>query len=68
MVVLSLKSKEKEKRRIMQTIHPENHHRGTETLSLITAGYEKLCAYVWRGSVCFIAAAFCIALVQMLIV
>tara|TARA_B110000305_G_scaffold119751_1_gene134423 strand:- start:763 stop:1113 length:351 start_codon:yes stop_codon:yes gene_type:complete len=51
-----------------QNIHPENNRRGTETLSLITVGYEKLCAYLWRGSLCFIAAVFCIALDQMLIV
>ena len=29
--------------------------------------YEKICVYIWRGSLCLIATAFSIALVQMLI-
>ena len=33
----------------------------------LTVRYEKLCEYIWRGSLCFIATAFSIALVQMLI-
>ena len=33
----------------------------------VSVGYEKLCVYIWRGSLCFIATAFGIALVQMLI-
>ena len=33
----------------------------------VSVGYEKLCVYIWRGSLCFIATAFSIALVQMLI-
>ena len=33
----------------------------------LSVGYEKLCVYIWRGSLCFIATAFSIALVRMLI-
>ena len=33
----------------------------------LTVRYEKLCEYIWRGSLCFIATAFSIALFQMLI-
>ena len=33
----------------------------------LSVDYEKLCVYIWRGSLCFIATAFSIALVQMLI-
>jgi hypothetical protein len=33
----------------------------------VSVGYEKLCVYIWRGSLCLIATAFSIALVQMLI-
>jgi hypothetical protein len=40
----------------------------SETKRATTSSSEKLCAHAWRGSLCFIAAAFCTALVQMLVV